>query len=254
MIAIGRHGQWPLFGYRTGLVERAVAIEVRPVAAHERRHRLGPRQREVSRQPPEAPPEPGSDPGLAGGEPIEHQAPPLVLVALHDAFDGLLRNDGVRVDEAEHPPGAGRDAGVACRGAGPADARHQSHTDVICERCNDRCSGVLAPVVRHDDLEGGFRKPEILAGDARSSDHTRDNGLEDFADQRLLVARGDHEGETSFTHSRLPAGGWAPTSSRRPPGRRQVAGLAPTASECADRRQSRPAEVPDRCRSAGYSW
>jgi hypothetical protein len=40
------------------------------------------------------PPEPGSDPGLPGGEPIEHQAPALVLVELQDAIDDVLPNDG----------------------------------------------------------------------------------------------------------------------------------------------------------------
>ena len=101
VVPIGRAGQWPLFGDRAGLVEGTVALEVRPVTAHERRHRLGPRQREASRQSPEAPPEPGSNPGLPGGEPIEHQAPALVLVEFQDAVDGFLRNDGVRVDEAD---------------------------------------------------------------------------------------------------------------------------------------------------------
>ena len=135
----------------------------------------------------------------------------------------LLRNDGVRVDEAEHPPGAGRDAGVARRGAGPADARHQSHTDVIGERCHDRRGGVLAPVVCHDDLEGGFRKPEIVAGDARSSSHTRENGLEDFADQRLLVSRGDHEGETSLTACSELARALERRLAQHPPGDHQGA-------------------------------
>ena len=91
VVPIGSPGQWPLFGDRPGLFEGAVALEVRPVTTHERRHRLGPRQREASRQPPESPPEPRRESGLAGNEPIEHQAPAFRLVALQDAIDGVLR-------------------------------------------------------------------------------------------------------------------------------------------------------------------
>lgn len=150
---IGCPGQWPLFGDRTGLVERAVALEVRTVTTHEGRHRFGPRQRHTARQPPETPPEPRSDPGLAGGEPIEYQTHALVLVELQDMLHSFLRNDSIRVYEAEHPPGAGRGADIARRGAGPADATDESYADLVGEGAHDGARGVLALVVYDDDLE-----------------------------------------------------------------------------------------------------
>ena len=58
----------------------------------------------MSRESPEGPPEPGSNPRLARDEPIEHEAAALPLVQLQNPIDGVLRNDGVGVDEAEHTP------------------------------------------------------------------------------------------------------------------------------------------------------
>ena len=189
----------------------------------------------------------GSPPASPGSEPVEHQAPALVLVELQDAVDGVLRHDGVRVDEAEHPPGAGRGPDVARRGAGPAGAWDQSHADVIGEDPHDGRSGVLAPVVCHDDLEGGIREPEIVPGDAGSLSHARENGLQGLADQRLLVSRRDHEGETTLSHR-------APASTRRPPGSGRVAPAAPAATGSAARPPPVPAEAPGRYRSAGHAW
>src|SRR5262245_21410680 len=122
MVSVGWPGQRPFLRDDARLVEGAIALEMRPLAAHERRHRFRPRQREVSRQPPEGPPSPRADPGLARREPIEHQTTPLGVVELEDALDGTLRDDGVSVDEAEHSSGAGGGAGVAGCRAGPATA------------------------------------------------------------------------------------------------------------------------------------
>ena len=272
VVPIGRPGQWPLFGDRPGLFEGAVALEVRPVTAHEGGHRLGSRQGEASRQPPEGPPEPGPDPGLPGGEPIEHQAPALVLVELQDAVDGVLRNDGVRVDEAEHPPGAGRDPALrAAAPVPPTQGTSRTPTSSAKTRTMAAVASSLpsSATMTSKEVSGSQR----TFRETRRSSHTRENGFQDFANQRLLVSRRDHERETSLTHRvrrssrrsanrrdlaearlsahRAKAGSRIhPATTREPP----VALAAPTATGSAARRPLLPAEGPGRYRSGGAAW
>ena len=144
-----------------------------PVATHERRHRLRAGERQPPREPPEGPPGPRAKSRLAGDEAVEDEAAPLALVQLKDALDGVLGDDGVRVDEAEHFAGARGGARIACRGARTAGAPHELHTNLVGEFRDDARCRVLAPVVRHDDLDDGIREPEILSRDAGSASHTR---------------------------------------------------------------------------------
>src|SRR5439155_5258661 len=118
---------------------------------------------------------------------------------------------------------------------------------VIGEDAHDGRSGVLASVVCHNDLERRIREPEIVPRDARRLSHTRENGLQGLADQRLLVSGRDHEGETNLRHR-------APGSTRRPPGSGRVAPAAPAATGSAARPPPLPAEAPGRYRSAGDAW
>src|SRR5512145_2464248 len=66
VMPVRRAGQRPFLANCARLVERSVVLKVRAVAAHERRHRLGARERYVSGQSPETPPEPGSESRLPG--------------------------------------------------------------------------------------------------------------------------------------------------------------------------------------------
>ena len=83
----------------------------------------------------------------------------------------------------------------------PPTQRNQSHADVIGEDAHDGRRCVIALIVHHDDLEGGIGQPKIAARDARSLDHTRENRLQDLTNQRLLVSRGYHDGETRLSHA-----------------------------------------------------
>ena len=81
-------------------------------------------------------------------------------------------------------------------------------------------------------------------GDARRAGHAREDGLEDFADQRLLVSRRDHEREARSQTSRSRI--HAATTSARPGSTGRSA-----ATGSAARQPPRPAEARRRYRSAG---
>src|SRR5688572_14736958 len=154
-------------------------------------------------------------------------------MTLQDAIDGVLRNDGIRIDETEHAPGGGCEPGIARCGATSANTADQPHSSAFDEGPDNRRSVILAAVIRHDDLERGIWQPEITRRNARRSSHARENGLDDLADQGLLVSRRNHEGETRLRHQAL-----------RSIPRRPMTGLAELAAPVARTPSIRPSSPP----------
>ena len=64
------------------------------------------------------------------------------------------------------PPPPSFDETISALRHGLVELRNQTHADVIGVGTHDGRSGVLAPVVYHDDLEARIREPEIVPGDA----------------------------------------------------------------------------------------
>src|SRR6185503_26198 len=103
---------------------------------------------------------------LTGHEAIEHQAPAFALVELQNARDGILRNERIRIEEAEHASGADRHSRVARHSTCATGTGDESNAHISDEPAHDRRGGVFARVVDDDDLESGVRKPQLISRDA----------------------------------------------------------------------------------------